>query len=196
MLKLLVASCLLTGVFGVYTPGSPGGPWSKDELLVVKAKLYRLYRLFLAPKAVRLGFHDCLKYTDGTGGCDGCLNWEGVDVDHNPVMMAKNKTNVDSTDNNGLGRVVRELERVYREPSYPHLAPKLGQSLFESGKSRADLWAYAALVGVEYGIETNNLACDNTLDERILKGSCIHDDGDACKVNLSREFVFQYGRSD
>ena len=196
MLKLLVASCLLTGVFGVYTPGTPGGPWSKDELLVVKAKLYRLYRLSLAPKAVRLGFHDCLKYNDGTGGCDGCLNWEGVDVDHNPVMMAKNMTNVDSSDNNGLGSVVRELERVYREPSYPHLAPKLGQSLFESGKSRADLWAYAALVGVEYGIETTNLACDNTLDERIIKGSCIHDDGDNCKVNPSREFVFQYGRSD
>ena len=75
----------------MYTPGTPGGPWTKDELLAVKAKLFRIYRLRSAPKAVRLGFHDCLKYTDGTGGCDGCLNWEGVDVDHNPVKFAKNR---------------------------------------------------------------------------------------------------------
>merc|ERR1719239_445967 len=119
MLKLLVASCFLTGVLGVYTPGTPGGPWSKDELLVVKAKLYRLYRLRLAPKAVRLGFHDCLKYTDGTGGCDGCLNWEGVDADHAPEWNGKNETNVDSSDNNGLGPLVRELELVYWNTNYP-----------------------------------------------------------------------------
>ena len=183
----------------MYTPGTPGGPWSKDELLAVKAKIYRLFRTKmgkLAPKAVRLGFHDCLKYADGKGGCDGCLNWEGVDVNLAPVWGGKNETNVESSDNNGLGPIVRELELVYRETDYPTLAPKLGQSLFESGKSRADLWAYAAIVGVEYGIETNNLACDNIRDERVPQVSCIHDDGDACKVKPSREFVFQYGRSD
>ena len=27
---------------------------------------------------MRLTFHDCLKYSDGSGGCDGCLNWEGM----------------------------------------------------------------------------------------------------------------------
>ena len=27
-------------------------------------------------KFVRLAFHDCLKYTDGSGGCDGALNWD------------------------------------------------------------------------------------------------------------------------
>ena len=30
-----------------------------------------------------------------------------------------------------------------------------------SGKSRADLWAFATLVAVESGINENNLACDN-----------------------------------
>ena len=68
MLKLFVTSCFLVGVLGVYTPGTPGGPWSKDELLAVKGKIYRLFRIKmgkLAPKAVRLGFHDCLKYADG-----------------------------------------------------------------------------------------------------------------------------------
>ena len=47
----------------------------------VKAKMFALYRRTgQAPKAVRLGFHDCLKYADGTGGCDGCLNWTGMEV--------------------------------------------------------------------------------------------------------------------
>ena len=27
-------------------------------------------------KLMRLSFHDCFKYKDGTGGCDGCLNWK------------------------------------------------------------------------------------------------------------------------
>ena len=30
------------------------------------------------PKFIRLGFHDCLKYADGSGGCDGCLNWHNM----------------------------------------------------------------------------------------------------------------------
>ena len=29
-------------------------------------------------KLVQLGFHDCLKYKNGKGGCDGCINWHGV----------------------------------------------------------------------------------------------------------------------
>ena len=30
---------------------------------------------------IRLAFHDCLRYSmeeGGGGGCDGCLNWEGM----------------------------------------------------------------------------------------------------------------------
>ena len=27
-----------------------------------------------AAKFLRLGFHDCLTYKEGGGGCDGCLN--------------------------------------------------------------------------------------------------------------------------
>ena len=29
-------------------------------------------------RLIELAFHDCLKYEDGSGGCDGCLNWKGV----------------------------------------------------------------------------------------------------------------------
>ena len=31
-----------------------------------------------APKFIRLGFHQCLKNSDGTGGCNGCLNNHGI----------------------------------------------------------------------------------------------------------------------
>ena len=31
---------------------------------------------FLPRKVLRLIFHDCIPYEDGTGGCDGCLNLE------------------------------------------------------------------------------------------------------------------------
>ena len=27
---------------------------------------------------LQLGFHDCHLYEDGSGGCDGCLNWSGI----------------------------------------------------------------------------------------------------------------------
>ena len=151
----------------------------------------------MAPRILRLGFHDCLKYTDGTGGCDGCLNWKGMNVDHRPIEdKGKAKPNIDSTDNNGLSWPLIQLEKVYKDVDYPDGAPSLGQSLYDSGKSRADLWAFAAIVAVEYGIETTNLACDNMRDERILKPSCIHDSGSDCKIQLQRDFVFQYGRTD
>ena len=29
-------------------------------------------------RLIQLAFHDCLRYEDGTGGCDGCLNWAGM----------------------------------------------------------------------------------------------------------------------
>ena len=54
-----------------YVPGTPGAPWSQEELLIVKSKLYALfkqqYNAFqsspgAAPNILRLGFHDCLKY--------------------------------------------------------------------------------------------------------------------------------------
>ena len=190
-LVLLLPLCL-----GDYVPGQPGGPWTLQEMLVAKAKLRHLYRWQHAPKAVRLAFHDCLKYADGTGGCDGCLNWEGVDIVHNTTRYAKNLPNVDTTDNNGLGDVVRTLERVYREPNFPYGQPKLGQSLFASGKSRADLWSFAAIVGVEYGMEMNNIACNDMFDERIFGDSCIHDNGTECQIKPERPFMFQYGRAD
>merc|ERR1712128_301429 len=74
-----------------YVPGQPGGTWTEEEVLVVKSKLIQIIsnphtpyaqlypghswtwtRMPTAAKFLRLGFHDCLKYMDGSGGCDGC----------------------------------------------------------------------------------------------------------------------------
>ena len=43
--------------------------------------------------------------------------------------------------------------------------PNLQTSMYESGKSRADLWAFAAIVAVEFGVETNNGVCDGSFDQ-------------------------------
>ena len=70
-----------------YVPGTPGGPWSQEELLAVRAKLWRLYTndyvyklsdlfdkfglpaplnsidlSFFPAKVLRLSFHDCIRY--------------------------------------------------------------------------------------------------------------------------------------
>ena len=82
-MKLFTSILLILSISQIhcdYVPGTPGGPWTKAEMLAVKARLYNLFKGGGAPTAVRLAFHDCLKYADGTGGCDGCLNWSGVDT--------------------------------------------------------------------------------------------------------------------
>ena len=197
MIALVRIIFLIGAGAAVYVPGQPGGAWSKNELLIVKSKLFKLYQTNRsAPKAVRLAFHDCLKYADSSGGCDGCLNWSGVDVKFTAVKFARNESNVEETNNNGLGGFVRSLERVYREEDYPSNTPELVQSLYESGKSRADLWAYAGIVGVEFGMDMTNVACEDWTDKRVLTRSCIHDTGPACKIIPERPFKFQYGRSD
>ena len=32
-------------------------------------------------RLLRLAFHDCLKSTDGSGGCDGCLDWQEMGLE-------------------------------------------------------------------------------------------------------------------
>ena len=87
---------------------NPGASWSEEEALIVKAKLYAITNqpqkvsneyLALHPelgldtwpekksfpsaaKFLRLGFHQCLKFSDGTGGCNGCLNNHGMGLEN------------------------------------------------------------------------------------------------------------------
>ena len=41
---------------------------------------------FSETKAIRLAFHDCVPYEDGTGGCDGCINFDD-NLIHNNVLQ-------------------------------------------------------------------------------------------------------------
>ena len=68
---------------------------------------------------------------------------------------------VKETNNNGLGYTVEILEEIYTNPNFPKHTSKLTKSMKDSNKSRADLWAFAALVATEFGILQNNLACDD-----------------------------------
>ena len=94
---------------------------------------------------------------------------DGVDIAH-----TRKEENVDEGNNNGLEGTVRALEQIYTNKDYPGNSPSLEVSLRwlssdqfqlltkifrESGKSRADLWAFAALMAVEFGKDTTNIAC-------------------------------------
>jgi len=225
-ITVLVAVPLLVG--STYVPGTPGAPWSEQEILDVKAKMRRVFtnpqgamsgalkalgfppermqnkiyqgnwRNPHAPKFLRLAFHDCVKYTDGTGGCDGCLNWHGMETMMEDAPNKKLYDDVKFTNNNGLGPTVELLEAIYTVPDFPGNTPVLEMSLKESGKSRADLWSLAAIVAVEWGIETNNYVCADAADAWVNgAGECHHLKGeDGCMVNLDKPIPFRTGRSD
>ena len=99
---MLVFPTLFLSLFCL-TLSDPGAPWTEEERLIVKGKLFALLHKSVkktkeylslhkelglsewpeslsipdAPKFIRLGFHQCLKNSDGTGGCNGCLNNHG-----------------------------------------------------------------------------------------------------------------------
>jgi len=221
-----------------YVPGTPGAPWTEEEVEVYKSKLYDIMvrgggmrsmsklkdvwpdetiskgyskmREPNAPKFLRLAFHDCLKYTDGSGGCDGCLNWHnvgykfGIDGNADAQWLDHKDLYEDLTvsDNNGLELVAKVLEAMYTNPRYPNGTPKpFKVSLKETGKSRADLWALAAIAAVEFGVENNNMACEGP--EVYLQGiqpprsQCTTSvNSTSCKVVMPRSIKFQTGRAD
>ena len=62
---------------------------------------------------------------------------------------------------NGLMPTLEILEKVYRDPAYPPNTPVMPASLYNQGISRADLWAFATISAVEFGIDMNNIMCDD-----------------------------------
>ena len=115
---------------------------------------------------MRLAFHDCVPYVDGgenANGCDGCLNNKGMETNNKEKFETdiglEKGPDVTFTDNNGLLYIADTLELIYTDVNFPKQAPALEKSMIDSGKSRADLWAFAALVAVQYGANNNNLAC-------------------------------------
>ena len=121
-------------------------------------------------KLVRLAFHDCLKDSE-TGGCNGCLNFrnmgaegEGADSQgcHNDEICLKDSLER-RIDNNNLLWVARVLEILYTDTKPPFSKSRkfrLKTSLKDSGKSRADLWAYAGMVAMEISSILHNNFCD------------------------------------
>merc|ERR1719244_1423224 len=206
-LILLVSAVLSLSAGDPYVPGNPGAPWTEEEILIMKAKFFNYFSLCdCAQKHLRLGFHDCIKYTDGTGGCDGCLNWHGMDVKLEAVAGSRSLKVEDGAGNNGLGDTVRRLEEMYTEADFPNfsslglsIGPVLTASPKELGWSRADLWAFSSMMAVEFGIMVNNAKCD---EQDVSAGGaswdgCSHHVGDPwCHVNIERPFRFQTGRSD
>ena len=73
---------------------------------------------------------------------------------------------VSKGDNNGLQTVAAALELIYTDKSWPSNVQALEVSLKDSGKSRADLWQFAASVAMESTIERSNHACHYDMWER------------------------------
>ena len=154
----------------VYVPGTPGGAWTVEEIETTRERILQginpdwevQYNMtgnnafstkhVTENKIMRLVFHDCVRYTDGTGGCDGCLRWKGVG-DPIPDIFDKSDNYkfdpVKKTDNNGLKYVVKLLEKIYTTVDWPFRKASLTGSLQQLGKSRADLWQFAGLVALE-----------------------------------------------
>ena len=237
MKQILLFSLLICIVSGEYVPGTRGGEWTLEELLIVRAKVWSLLKegsaksayekikpndlpikdlnpdwinrglQFFPAKLLRLSFHDCVRYKDGSGGCDGCLSWKGTQFRFPGSDKMKFKyiyPDIKEGSNNGLEFTVAILETLYTDKDFPSTAIGLPESLKSSGKSRADLWAYAAKVAIEYSVEVNNYNCENKPSEKDWNGSYIGGSKDChryldepgCKLELPREIRFESGRKD
>ena len=110
------------------------------------AKNARLDSIAFSPeKAIRLAFHDCQPYVDGSGGCDGCINFE-ENVAENDVLQHS----------------VGVLEKLYQEINYPEMkGPNLEASPRDLGMSRADLWSFAGLLALDEVSRRTRTFCDN-----------------------------------
>merc|ERR1711971_234588 len=208
---------------------SPGAQWTEEEALIVKSKLYSLFwnpswaaNWYLerhpelgmtewpekksfphAPKMLRLGFHQCFKWSDGTGGCNGCLNKHGMGLEnrHNRTgdnEKGGNNPNSIRTNNAGLELTADILEEIFTSIDFPPNSMELPVSLAASGKSRADLWSFASSVAVEWGLDRNNKGCEGEdIWGDVAKG-CLHlraKEPD-CKISGGETIPFYTGRSD
>ena len=63
-----------------------------------------------------------MQFSDGTGGCDGCLNWKGMGAEVPNVFDEAEYytwTPANKTDNNRLGDIVETLEKIYTNIDWP-----------------------------------------------------------------------------
>jgi len=269
-LQLFIKVVLICQVISVpLEPGQPGGPWTAEEIDIVREKVIRMMQCGdenypnnpnscwrvpglpdnledgwldeysrphedLGPRDERngypdgdpdvdrnnrrykwktrgvainqllqLSFHDCLRYEDGSGGCDGCLNWSGVgyvapralaNIIRKKPQWYRAFPITRKTTNNKLQLAARSLELIFTVPNWPPGAGVLTTSLKESGKSRADLWQFAGNIALESAINrTNTGVCMGNEFEVQLNPS---DDADKCEIKLNRPVPFRSGRID
>jgi len=161
------------------------------------------------PMLLRFGFHQCLRYADGTGGCNGRLSLSGAFnryIEESSRFSCRDEGKCRPSEGNGtwtgfnagLAMLADMLELIYTDPVFPGGTPIFGQaaefpegrSLKDTGKSRADLWAFAALVGAHEGLQASNFACDN--------GNSIYNVMPVvpCKMTFDTPLRFFSGRKD
>jgi len=203
----------------VYQPGTPGAQWTDDEVKATRLRVFQMIHPVWDVKKkqgtwngvgavttigqttentlMRLVFHDCILHTDGTGGCDGCINWKGM---NHAGPSANNKDDyyawpvVNETDNNGMDQIVEKLELIYTTLDWPFQNASMEVSLYQSGKSRADLWQLAGLVALERTVERSNRACD--LDYHARQQVTLLESREKCEIKLRKPLKFKTGRSD
>ena len=171
----------------VYQPGTPGAAWTDEEVASTRKRvLMMIYPDWEVKRSMgiadqksgrnkdgpgqctenvlmRLVAHDCFPHADGTGGCNGCLNWHGMYAETPNPNSEDDKyrfESVNATDNKGLDGVAEKLEIIYTTIDWPFKTASLDVSLRQSGKSRADLWQFAGYVALEQAFERANRACD------------------------------------
>jgi hypothetical protein len=163
-------------------------------------------------KMLRLAFHDCVKYADGSGGCDGCLNWDGMRDLNSKSLSLHFDTNehfnmkFEGPDavHFGLEDTVVQLEQLYAKTALAIATNRRNKckrkkvTLKDQRYSRADLWAFAALKAVEFSVETNNKACvgERMRNDDPSTTQCLPNEGEPnCRVLLP-PLTFMSGRQD
>jgi len=205
----------------VYQPSTPGRDWNEKEIESTRRRIMKIMTPIWEEKMelgtatnklgktkdgtgevtenviLRLVFHDCIPYQDGTGGCDGCLNWSHMKSE---TPSANNKDHrykfspPNATDNNGLDGAAIALEKIYTTLDWPFQEKSLQISLRQSGKSRADLWQLAGLIALELGVERANRACD--LDYYARQQVTLLESREKCEIKLTKPLKFKSGRQD
>ena len=125
------------------------------------------------------------------------MNSEGV-FDETPSNTDKSQRffwpAVNATNNKGLDMVAEKLELIYTTIDWPFKEAGQEVSLFQSGKSRADLWQLAGLVALEQTLERANRACD--LDYHARQQVTLLESREKCEIKLTKPLKFQTGRGD
>ena len=155
---------------------------------------------------LRAGFHSCIPAADGSGGCDGSAHLGlfpgGVFTQWARTMplWKENQKRPDegkpggAQQNGNLALFWDAMEELYKNKDFPPQSKPLNQSLFKTGKSRADLWALATLLAAHHGFVEHNKACDEGKTLWHVLPDILH--RGPCKVELSKPLRFFSGRQD